>query len=88
MALSAVVYRLVTDEAFRLSFKTAPEQALVASGFDLNPQEIEALCSIPWNMALSSLILPDGLFEDDLAQDWGACQPEFSLIQPRPSTIG
>ena len=87
MLLSAVVYRLVTDEAFRLGFKTNPEQALVAAGLNLNLQEVEALRSIPWNTALSDLIRPNALF-GEIGPEWGGCQSNPCPIQLGLSATG
>ena len=45
-----VIGRLITDEAFRMSFVDDPAMALtrfIESGYDLTPLEITALCATP-----------------------------------------
>ena len=50
MALADVIYRLVTDESFRLQLKADPEKSLAAAGLQLSGEELGVLDSIPWDI--------------------------------------
>jgi hypothetical protein len=50
MALADVIYRLVTDESFRLRLKADSEEALAAAGLHLGEEELGVLNSVNWDI--------------------------------------
>ncbi len=55
MAFSDVIYRLVTDESFRLRLKADPEKSLAAAGLHLSGEELDVLNSVSWDIPSSPI---------------------------------
>ncbi len=75
MTIAELTFRLMKDKALQRQMLTDPRHALELTQEEMTNEEVDFLCSMPWDVLLSAPSLNQPL---NFGPGWWLCQPRRS----------